>query len=612
MNGHQTSQMKIPNQLIHEKSPYLIQHAFNPVNWHPWGDHAFSVARSEDKPVFLSVGYATCHWCHVMEKESFENSQAAELLNDTFVCIKVDREERPDIDAVYMAACHLVAGKGGWPLTMLLTPDKQPFFAATYLPLHSRLGQSGVLDLCRQIKTLWTSRRSAVTDAVEEIDRHLKNSFIYPSSEILDRAPMDSAYAELARRYDPEFGGFKPAPKFPSPHRLLFLLQQFRRSGDARALEMVETTLSAMRHGGIWDHVGFGFHRYATDKQWLLPHFEKMLYDQAMLLSAYLEAYRLTSQQLYARTAEEIIAYVFREMTSESGAFFTAEDADSEGEEGRFYVWTLPEFRDTLKSCQPYWESILDLKQEGNFRDESSGRLSLTNILHIGLPLSQWSSRLNLPESELMEQWDAMRQKLFEVRSQRVHPLKDDKILTDWNGLMISALSAASMVLHRPEYAHAAVRAAEFVLTRLSDSSGNLFHRYRDGQAAVSAFADDYAFMVYGLLALHAATDTPGWLHEAVRLQTILNEKFLDREHGGFFMTENNSELPVRPKELYDGAMPSANSVTLVNLYTLYRLTSNISWLNQTTQQAKSFMGAVSAQPSAFTFFLAGLDLLLS
>ena len=409
--------MKTPNRLIHEKSPYLLQHAHNPVDWYPWGDAAFSRAKSEDKPIFLSVGYATCHWCHVMEKESFENPEAAKALNDAFVCIKVDREERPDIDAVYMAACHLITGRGGWPLTALLTPDKQPFFAATYIPLHSRFGQPGVLDLCAQITDMWQSRRQKILEAVSEIRGHLSKSFEYKPSLTLNASPIEAATDQISRRFDTQFGGFEPAPKFPSPHRLLFLLQQYEKKRDAETLEMVETTLSNMRSGGIWDHVGYGFHRYSTDKQWLLPHFEKMLYDQALLALAFLETHRITRKDIYAQTAEEIFAYVLRDMTSEAGAFFTAEDADSEGEEGRFYVWSYAEFRQLLASFPAHWEEILNVRPEGNFHDEATGRQSGVNILHTGQPLSEWALHQHVPEADLLKEWEDIRSRLFAVRS---------------------------------------------------------------------------------------------------------------------------------------------------------------------------------------------------
>lgn len=600
------------NRLIHEKSPYLLQHAHNPVDWYPWGEEAFSKARAEDKPVFLSVGYATCHWCHVMERESFENPEAAGALNDAFVCIKVDREERPDIDAVYMAACHLISGRGGWPMTVLLTPDRQPFFAATYLPLHSRFGQPGVLDLCAQIKGLWQSRRQKINDAVGEIGGHLSRSFAYQSAKPLNAAPLAAAHSEITRRFDDRFGGFEPAPKFPSPHRLLFLLQHFERHGGAETLKMVETTLSRMRSGGIWDHVGFGFHRYSTDKEWLLPHFEKMLYDQALMALAFLETYRITGNAVYAETVEEIFTYVLRDMTSEEGGFFTAEDADSEGEEGRFYVWSQADFRKALESFPDDWEAILSVRPDGNFQDEASGRKSGTNILHIGRPLSEWAEQLGMPEADLRIRWAALRSRLFADRSLRVHPLKDDKVLTDWNGLMITALATGARILKNPVYLQAAARAADFVLTRLCDGAGRLMHRYREGRAGVSAFADDYAWMISGLLSLHEADSNPRWLDAAVRFQGILDADYRDSDGGGYFMTPDSGELPVRPKELYDGAMPSVNSVSLVNLTRLHAITADPIWMKRAADHAAAFFGTVQNQPSAYTFFLTGLSAVLS
>jgi len=609
------TEIQTTNRLIHEKSPYLLQHAHNPVDWYPWGDAAFSRAKAEDKPVFLSVGYATCHWCHVMEKESFENPEAAWALNNAFVCIKVDREERPDIDAVYMAACHLITGRGGWPLTALLTPDKQPFFAATYIPLHSRFGQPGILDLCAQITALWTgsllAQRQKILVAVSEIGGHLSKSFEYKSSMSLNASPLDAAHAEITRRFDSRFGGFEPAPKFPSPHRLLFLLQQYERNRDAGTLKMVETTLSNMRAGGIWDHVGFGFHRYSTDKQWLLPHFEKMLYDQALLALAFLETYRITQKAFYAQTADEIFAYVLRDMTSETGAFFTAEDADSEGEEGRFYVWTREEIRHLLEPFPAHWETLLNVGAEGNFHDEATGRKSGVNILHTGLPLSEWALRQQVPEADLVKEWEDIRNRLFAVRSRRIHPLKDDKVLTDWNGLMIAALATGGRILENPLYVQAAARAADFILISLRDPDGRLLHRYREGQAGLSACADDYAWMIFGLLSLHQPGGDPRWLTEAIRFQGILDEDYRDRERGGYFMNLDRNDLPVRPKELYDGAMPSANSVSLVNLARLHDLTAEKQWMDQAIHLAKSFFDTVQNQPSAHTFFLTGLSAVL-
>jgi len=599
-----------PNQLINEKSPYLLQHAHNPVEWRPWSEETFELAKTQNKPVFISIGYATCHWCHVMEKESFEDDEVARVLNDTFICIKVDREERPDIDAVYMAACQMLTGSGGWPLNLFLTPDKQPFFAATYLPKRNRLGRAGLIELCEQVHRLWTSQTDKVHNSAASIAANLDRAFTFSAANDPGESLLDHAFELLWQSYDSKFGGFESAPKFPTPHRLLFLLRCHHRTADARALKMVEKTLQAMRLGGIWDHVGYGFHRYSTDAQWLLPHFEKMLYDQALIAQACLETYQITRDEFYAQTADEIFAYVLRDMTSAEGAFFSAEDADSEGEEGKFYVWSSSEFKKMLGDGQSeVWGKILNLKPDGNFSDEASGQKTGANILHLEKSLSQWAAELNLAEKEINKQWEKIRQKLFQCRRERTHPLKDDKILTDWNGLMIGSLSMGARILNKPEYARAAEKSARFILTEMRDGHGRLFHRYRDGQRAIEAQAADYAFLIFGLLNLYQTTFDLTYAEEAVALQKTMLNDFWDETGGGFFSTPNQSaELPVRPKELYDGAIPSANSVSLLNLLWLARLTGDPKWDTKAHEQMRAFAGTVKSQPTAFTYFLLGVD----
>jgi uncharacterized protein YyaL (SSP411 family) len=602
-----------PNLLIHEKSPYLLQHAHNPVDWHPWSEKTFARAKAENKPVFLSIGYSTCHWCHVMEKESFEDEEVAGYLNDAFICIKVDREERPDIDAVYMAACQMLTGRGGWPLNLFLTPDKKPFFAATYLPKNSRFGRSGLIELCQQVKNVWTSQTAKVTESATNIADNLHRVFSFSSADEPDESLLDLAYNQIRRTYDPQKGGFEPAPKFPTPHRLLFLLRCYHRTGEPKALEMVENTLTAMRLGGIWDHVGFGFHRYSTDKNWLLPHFEKMLYDQALTAIAYLESYQITKNPLYARTAEEIFTYVQRDMTSSEGAFFSAEDADSEGEEGKYYVWTVDEFRKEIDDDRAdMWERILRLSPEGNFRDEATGQKSGTNIIHLTVPLNKWAKSYDVDPEELEKDWEKIRNRLFNAREKRVHPLKDDKILTDWNGLMIAALAFGSRVLEKPQYAEAARKAVQFILSKMKGDNGRIFHRFRDGELAVHAQAADYAFLIYGLISLYQATFDLTFAEDAVNFQKSMMNEFWDDENGGFFTTDRaNDELPVRPKELYDGAIPSANSVAFYNLLCLSRLTGNPKWEEKAQVHLRAFSGNIKAQPAASTFFLTGLDFAL-
>jgi uncharacterized protein YyaL (SSP411 family) len=602
-----------PNHLINEKSPYLIQHAHNPVDWHPWSDETFAKARAVNKPVFLSIGYATCHWCHVMEKESFEDQEAAGYLNDTFICIKVDREERPDIDAVYMAACQMLTGSGGWPLSIFMTPEKKPFFAATYLPKNSRSERTGLIDICRQVKKLWVDDKKKIETSAGSIADSLHRAFAFSAADQPDATLLDAAFNQIKPGFDPQFGGFEPAPKFPTPHRLLFLLRCYHRNGDTRALDMVKKTLTAMRLGGIWDHVGFGFHRYSTDSRWLLPHFEKMLYDQALIATAYLEAFQITKDPLFAETAEDIFTYVLRDMTSPQGAFYSAEDADSEGEEGKFYIWTTEEFHNVLKDVDSRrWETILRLSPEGNFMDEATRQKTGANIIHLTAPFKNWAQKTGVPEAEVEAEWTRIRDQLYQAREQRVHPLKDDKILTDWNGLMIAALALGARILNRPDYEAAARQAADFILLKMQDEKGDLYHRFRDGELAVEAHAGDYAFLIHGLLSLYQTSFDLALAEQAQALQKKMIANFWDEENGGFFSTPAGSvELPVRPKELYDGAIPSANSVALFNLLLLSRLTGDPRWEDRAQAQMRAFAGTVKSQPSAFTYFLCALDFAL-
>lgn len=607
--------MRLPNRLIDEKSPYLLQHAHNPVDWFPWGEAAFAAARKENKPVFLSVGYATCHWCHVMESESFEDPEAAAALNDAFVCIKVDREERPDIDTLYMTACQMVSGSGGWPLNVIMTPDKKPFFAGTYMPKRSRLGRPGLMEVCRQIQSLWQNDPKRVWDAADGITGRLDQAFAITSADgpELNMDHLDQAFGQTSRSFDSQYGGFGPAPKFPTPHRLMFLLRHHHRTGNDHALEMVTHTLTAMRHGGLWDHVGFGFHRYSTDARWLLPHFEKMLYDQALLANAYLETYRVTRNDFFSRTAEEIFAYVLRDMTHPRGGFYTAEDADSEGEEGKFYVWSCNEFDKVSGPAAERipWQEIFNLRPEGNFADQAAHQKNGANIAHLTRSWEQWAKTLEVAPQWLADRWEEFRDRLFHHRKQRAAPLKDDKVLTDWNGLMVAALALGARALGRQSYAVAAEKAVTFIKSRLTDHNGRLLHRYRDGQAAVDGQAADYAFLIMGLIELYRTAFKTDHLAYAIALQQKMDADFWDSDRGGYYLIDaKNTELPVRPKELYDGAMPSANSVALSNLMLLARLTGNPDWEARARGLTRAFASAVARQPAAFTHFLNGLDLL--
>ncbi|MDD2390782.1 MAG: thioredoxin domain-containing protein [Desulfobacterales bacterium] len=603
-----------PNRLIHEKSPYLLQHAQNPVDWYPWSDEAFRRARDENKPVFLSIGYSTCHWCHVMEKESFENPAAARHLNDTFVCIKVDREERPDIDSVYMQACQMLTGRGGWPLTIFMAPDKQPFFAATYIPVTRRMGQPGLIELCQHVKRIWATQRETIIESARNLSDSLTRAFDFSSPAQIHPFIFDQAYRDLELRFDSLHGGFNPAPKFPPGHPLQFLLRYYHYSANPAALEMVEKTLTAMRLGGIWDHVGFGFHRYSTDRQWILPHFEKMLYDQALMAMVYLETFQLTRDEFYARCAQDIFTYVLRDMVSDNGGFFTGEDADSEGEEGRFYVWRMDQIRRTIGELTPLpWERMFNLDPDGNYVEETTGHKTGSNILYQDRRLAQWARELDTEEAQLCHQWTQIREKLFAARNRRPRPLKDDKILTSWNGLMISALALGARVLNIPKYACASQQAAHFILTRLKDETGRLLHRFCDNDTGICANANDYAFFISGLIQLYQASFDPFYLKQAVQLQHQMSTDFQDPENGGFFLTSaQTQDLPVRPKELYDGSLPSANSVSLSNLLLLARLTGEPDWEKKAHALMHAFSGTIQAHPSQYTHFMTGLDLALN
>ena len=601
----------MPNHLINETSPYLRQHVHNPVDWYPWGPEAFEKAQREDKPIFLSIGYSTCHWCHVMAHESFEHPEVARLMNETFVSIKVDREERPDIDNVYMSACQVMTGSGGWPLSIIMTPDKKPFFAATYIPREGRFGLIGMMELIPHIKELWTTRRGEALSLSNEIATVLQKTSQDISGEELDEATLEFAYEQLAKRFDGRNAGFSSAPKFPTPHNLLFLLRYWKRSGNKAALDMVKKTLQAMRCGGIYDHVGFGFHRYSTDSQWLVPHFEKMLYDQAMLAMAYTEAYQATGEEDYGRTAREIFTYILRDMTAPEGGFCSAEDADSEGEEGKFYLWTQEEVRQALGNNEEadFVARVFNIEKDGNFAEQATGRRSGVNILHLRKTLGELAFDLNPSQQDLQTHLEAIRQKLFAYREKRVHPMKDDKILTDWNGLMIAALAKGAQAFDEPEYTEAACRAADFILGNMRKPDGRLLHRYRDGQAGVEANLDDYAFLVWGLIELYEAIFDARHLEVALELTRDMVRHFWDEDGGGLYLTPDDGEsLFVRRKEIYDGAIPSGNSVAMLNLLRLGRMTATSDLEEKAARIGIAFSGSVKQLPSAHTQLMVALN----
>jgi uncharacterized protein YyaL (SSP411 family) len=577
--------VKTANRLSKEKSPYLLQHAHNPVDWYPWGEEAFIKAKTEAKPIFLSIGYSTCHWCHVMERESFEKEEIGKILNEHFIAIKVDREERPDIDAIYMSVCQAMTGHGGWPLTIIMTPDKKPFFAGTYFPNKSARGMPGLTDILTQIAAMWQERRNKLKKSAEEITKVVSTHLFSHAGGKVSAAVLDKAFAYFEDNFDPRYGGFGPAPKFPTPHNLSFLLRYWKTSGNSAALQMVEKTLDAMYRGGIWDHIGFGFARYSTDEKWLVPHFEKMLYDNALLAIAYLETYQATGNRKYAKTAAEIFTYVLRDMTDPQGGFYSAEDADSEGEEGKFYLWTPAEVNQVLgdnlgsQFCRDF-----DITAGGNFEGQC-----IPNLIKTGY----------------VEGYEEARKKLFSQRNERVHPFKDDKILTAWNGLMIAALAYGARVLGKTKYAKAAEKAVSFINANLRRDDGRLLARHRDQEAAYLAYLDDYAFLVWGLIELYQATLKHYYLRHALDLTKDMLKYFWDDTDGGFYLYGNDAEkLIARPKEIYDGATPSGNSVAAVNLIRLSRLTGNPEFEEKSRRQLSAFGGSVANSPPGHAHFL--------
>ncbi len=614
----QSTNSRRPNRLIHEKSPYLLQHAYNPVDWFPWGAEAFAKSAAEDKPIFLSIGYSTCYWCHVMEVESFDNPAVAAAINEQFVPIKVDREERPDIDSLYMNAVMAMTGQGGWPMTVFLTPDGHPFWGGTYFPPEDRGGRPGLLTVLRSLQTAWRTRRDELVRSSQSLTQTLQASAGAGGAGSLTRSTLEVALEQYTQQYDATDGGFGPAPKFPRSHSLSLLLRLWARSRDPHTLEMVEHTLDAMARGGIHDQVGGGFHRYSTDAHWLVPHFEKMLYDQALLAIVYLEAYQATGKSQYADTARDICDYVLRDLRDAGGGFYSAEDAGEVGKEGEFYVWTQDELAHLLDADE--WrlvQQVYGVSAEGNFEHQ-------TNILHRVDPL-----QAGQPESRLA----TVRAKLLVARSQRPRPYRDDKILTDWNGLMIAALAYGGRVLEEPRYTQAAEQAATFVLEQLRrvdnqpprpfDSAQGrgeraerveprLLHRWRDGAADIPAFLDDHVFLSWGVFELYETTFDPRWLAESTQLLRAAIAQFWDAAHGGFFMTGSDQPpLIARTKELYDGAVPSGNSVAALMLVRLGTLTMDQSVQQTTERLFAAFSGQVSQAPQAFPQCLIAVDLWL-
>jgi len=596
---------KHTNRLINETSPYLLQHAHNPVDWYPWGEEAFERAKKEDKPVFLSIGYSTCHWCHVMERESFENEQIAEIMNKHFISIKVDREHRPDVDGIYMNAVQMMTGSGGWPLSVFLTPEGKPFYGGTYFPPKDIYGRPGFERVLLSIAEAWKNKRQELVDSSDKISEVLASLTGPVEKETLSADMLQAGFDYFRATFDAANGGFGPAPKFPQPTNLSMLLSYWHRTNDMQALQMVEKTLDAMAKGGIYDHIGGGFHRYATDGRWLVPHFEKMLYDQALLSKVYLQAYQATGNKKYAATAKEIFDYVLRDMTDTEGGFYSAEDADSEGKEGVFYVWDPKQINSILdKDEAEIFEAYYGVTERGNFEEEKT-------ILNITTSTTQLEKKFHKDHTTLMDLLSNARSKIFSERAKRIRPHRDDKIITAWNGLMISSMAYGGTVLQEEKYTRAAERAGKFILNALHKKS-RLMRYYRQGQAVELAFLDDYAFTILGFLDLYGVSFETKWLNDATMLADEMIKLFADNEQGGFFLTGKDSEkLIARIKPSTDGVIPSGNSAAAFALLKLGKLTMNQHFTEQGgkvlesfSQQLKQSSGYSSEMLTALNFWI--------
>ncbi len=597
---------KYTNRLIYETSPYLQHHAHNPVSWYAWGEEAFEAARKEDKPIHLSIGYSACHWCHVLAEESFENEAIAKLLNDNFINIKVDREERPDLDTIYMNAVMMMNGHGGWPMTVFLTPEGVPFYGGTYYPPTDRGGMPGFPRILISIAEAYQAKRAEIAESAESILGELKRmETVKPAEGELSHEITDHAANNLLRMLDPAQGGFGRAPKFPPSMTLSFLLRQYARTKDQAALEAVELTLQKMANGGMYDQLGGGFHRYSVDEKWLVPHFEKMLYDNALLSRIYLDAFLVTGKEFYKRIATETLDYVRREMLDASGGFYSSQDADSEGEEGKFFVWSLAEVEALLgeKDAKLFCR-YFDVTDYGNFEDH--------NILHVEVETESMARLLRVSVDELNAAIASGKQILFDAREQRIKPFRDEKMLTAWNGLMLRSFAEASRALDREDYLEVATNNANFLLGELK-RDGRLLRTHKNGESKLNAYLEDYAYLADGLLALYEATFDLRWFEEARALVATMLEQFADEVDGGFFFTSADHEkLIARTKDWYDNATPGGNSVAAHVLLRFALLTGEESYRQKAEQILKMLKPAMMRSPSAFGHLLCALDLYLS
>ncbi|MCY4403954.1 MAG: thioredoxin domain-containing protein [Candidatus Poribacteria bacterium] len=600
---------KHTNRLIQETSPYLLQHAHNPVDWYPWGEEALELAKREQKPILLSIGYSACHWCHVMERESFENEEIAAIMNELFVNIKVDREERPDLDEIYMNAVQAMTRQGGWPMTVFLTPDLKPFYGGTYYPPEDRYGRPGFPKVMHAVAEAFNEKNEQVLEQADQITTQLSqmSNLVDPHEHELTEELMSKACQHYRSQFDSQYGGFGNAPKFPPSMGLPFLLRYWHHSGNANALEMVETTLQRMARGGIYDQLGGGFHRYSTDERWLVPHFEKMLYDNAQLVVAYFEAYQATQNTFYSDVGTETLDYVLREMyDAENGGFYSTQDADSEGVEGKFFVWETYDVEDIVgeKNAEIFCE-YYDITPRGNFEGE--------NILHVQTPPDIFARKLGMDIDELEALLADGRQKLFEEREKRIKPGLDDKILTSWNGIMIRGMAMGYQLTGKPEYLTACEKSAEFVLTTLSQDNGLLLRTYRAGKSHLNAYLEDYSYFIAGLIALYEASFEPRWLTEAERLTHLMIDQFGDEEGNGFFFTGKAHEtLIVQSKSAYDGATPSGASMAIHSLLRLSKHLDNSGFYDKAVETLKLYFHQMDVMPSGSGQLLCELAFLLS
>jgi hypothetical protein len=626
------------NRLARERSPYLLQHANNPVDWYAWGDEAFAKARAEDKPIFLSIGYSTCHWCHVMAHESFEAADMAALLNEHFVSIKVDREERPDVDRVYMTFVQATTGSGGWPMSVWLTPDLKPFYGGTYFPPTSRWGRPGFPDILQEIARIWASERDKVVESAGELTERLRaQEASSATSSVPDPTALERIVQQFRQAFDARHGGFGSAPKFPRPSELLFLLREHARTRDPQARDMVLRSLRAMALGGMRDHVGGGFHRYSVDAEWRVPHFEKMLYDQAQLALAYLEGAQVSGDPFYAEVAEDTLLYVLREMTDEAGGFYSAEDADSippehaadptpHKSEGAFYLWSASELDALLGGEAAIVKSRFGVEADGNAPADPQQEFTGKNLLYVARSVDELAQEAGKSAAEIVELLNASRLKMFRARLERPRPQRDDKVLTAWNGLMIAAFARMARLLRATRdgetdaaapHLHAAVRAAAFAHERMWDpATRTLLRRYRDGHAEIEAYAEDYAYLIFGLLELFQADPNPAWLDWAIELQQRQDELFWDEADGGWFSTTGlDPTVLLRMKEDYDGAEPTPSAISVLNLLVLSHLADDPSWRDRIERTLRAFGGrleqmgrAVPMMASALSMWTAGVQ----